>query len=127
MLQMSDAMAETARLLERIGRIARRAGGEVVYRALLLAFVVRRPDVPWKVKAPILGALAYLPLPMDAVPDFLPGLGFSDDLTVIAGALAMAAMFINDDVRARARAQYRAWFGTEPPSVPAAALVAEKP
>jgi len=114
---MSATTADTSHLLARIGRIARRAGGEVVYRALLLAFVVRRPDVPWKVKAPILGALAYLPLPMDAVPDFLPALGFSDDLTVIAGALAMASMFVDDDVRARARAQYRAWFGTEPPSV----------
>lgn len=114
---MNHAVADTARLLGRIGCVAKRAGGEVVYRALLLVFVVRRPDVPWKVKAPILGALAYLPLPTDAVPDFLPGLGFSDDLTVIAGALAMASMFIDDNVRARARAQYRAWFGSEPPSI----------
>ena len=33
------------------------------------------------------GALSYLVLTFDAVPDFLPGVGFADDLGVLAGAV----------------------------------------
>jgi uncharacterized membrane protein YkvA (DUF1232 family) len=44
---------------------------------------------PLKVRATLLGALAYFIMPVDAIPDFMIGLGFADDATVLMTALAL--------------------------------------
>ena len=44
---------------------------------------------PLKVKGVLLGALAYFILPLDAIPDFLLGLGFTDDMAVLLTAISM--------------------------------------
>jgi len=41
------------------------------------------PSTPGRVRAILLAALAYFILPMDLIPDFIIGLGFSDDATVL--------------------------------------------
>jgi uncharacterized membrane protein YkvA (DUF1232 family) len=46
------------------------------------------PETPGKAKAVLLGALAYFIMPMDAVPDFLALVGFSDDIAVLTLAIA---------------------------------------
>lgn len=40
-------------------------------------------DTPVRVRATLLGALAYFVLPLDAIPDILPVIGFSDDAAVM--------------------------------------------
>lgn len=92
---------------------ARKAGRELVERALCLYFAARRPETPAWAKTAIFGALAYFISPIDAIPDLLPFIGFSDDLTVMAAALAMVSMYINEDVKRRARATTEQWFGPE--------------
>ena len=42
---------------------------------------------PTPVKATLVGALAYFVLPIDAIPDFLPVLGFTDDAAFLAAAI----------------------------------------
>jgi len=44
---------------------------------------------PIRVRAMLLAALAYFVLPFDAVPDFLVGIGFADDATVLMTALTL--------------------------------------
>jgi len=61
------------------------------------------PEVPWRVRATLIGALAYFVAPLDAVPDVLLGIGFSDDATVLIGAITMVAAHITDEHRKRAR------------------------
>jgi uncharacterized membrane protein YkvA (DUF1232 family) len=61
------------------------------------------PEVPWRVRATLIGALAYFVAPIDAVPDFLPAIGFSDDVTVLFGAITLVAAHITPDHRERAR------------------------
>ena len=46
---------------------------------------------PVQVKAALVGALAYFVLPLDAVPDVLPAVGFTDDAAVLLTALPMVA------------------------------------
>lgn len=46
-------------------------------------------STPLKVRATLIGALAYFILPVDAVPDFMIGLGFADDATVLMTALTL--------------------------------------
>jgi uncharacterized membrane protein YkvA (DUF1232 family) len=62
------------------------------------------PATPSKVKATLFAALAYFVLPFDIIPDFIVGIGFTDDAAVIAMALTMVAGNIKPEHRARARA-----------------------
>lgn len=45
-------------------------------------------ETPAYVRAVLFGAVAYFILPVDVVPDFLAGLGFTDDASVLAAAVA---------------------------------------
>ena len=58
---------------------------------------------PRKVKMVLFGALGYFVLPVDAVPDVIAGLGFTDDATVLATALAVVGSHIQDHHRRAAR------------------------
>ena len=98
---------------DKLNGYARKAGREVVERALRLYYAARRPETPAWAKTAILGALAYFISPIDAIPDLLPFIGFGDDLTVMAAALAMVAVYINDDVKRQARITTEKWFGPE--------------
>jgi uncharacterized membrane protein YkvA (DUF1232 family) len=62
------------------------------------------PKTPNVVRVTLFGALAYFILPFDAVPDFLAGLGFTDDLAVLAAALRTVGSHVTDEHRERARA-----------------------
>ena len=62
------------------------------------------PQTPSKVKALLLAALAYFVTPIDVIPDFVAGLGFTDDAAVLAMALALVASNIRDIHKRRARA-----------------------
>ena len=61
-------------------------------------------DTPLPVKAVVMGALAYFVLPVDAIPDFIAGLGYTDDAVVFYAALRSIAPHIKDRHRDRARA-----------------------
>lgn len=61
------------------------------------------PATPPRVKAVLLAALAYFVLPLDAVPDLFALIGFTDDATVLALALAMVGGAIQPAHRARAQ------------------------
>lgn len=95
----------------KLARGALAAGRELIEKALWLYYAAERPDVPRWAKLTMWGALAYFVLPVDAVPDFLPGVGYVDDLGALAAALATVARYVDDDVKARARDRLAAWFG----------------
>jgi uncharacterized membrane protein YkvA (DUF1232 family) len=60
-------------------------------------------DTPAHVKASLVAALAYFVLPVDAVPDLLPMLGFADDAAVLATALRLVATAMRPEHRLAAR------------------------
>lgn len=62
------------------------------------------PATPARVRAVLLAALAYFVAPVDAVPDFVAGLGFTDDAAVLMLAWRSVAEHISDRHRARAAA-----------------------
>lgn len=61
------------------------------------------PATPRRVRLILLGALAYFVIPTDMVPDFLPALGFTDDVTVLMTAIGMVARHIEPAHREAAR------------------------
>ena len=60
-------------------------------------------DTPLPVKASLMGAIAYFVLPVDAIPDVMPVLGFTDDAAVIATAVKLMADHIRPAHRKAAR------------------------
>jgi uncharacterized membrane protein YkvA (DUF1232 family) len=83
----------------------RRIGSKLPFAEELVAAYVCATDdgTPARVKLTLLGALAYFVMPFDAVPDFLPLMGFTDDAAVLAAAIATVGAHMTDFHRARAR------------------------
>ncbi|AZO79900.1 MULTISPECIES: YkvA family protein [unclassified Bosea (in: a-proteobacteria)] len=89
---------------EFIGRLKRVAKRIPFAEDLLAAWVCARdPATPRRVKLTLLAALGYFVLPLDALPDVMPLLGFTDDAAVIAAALAAVAGSITPQHRQRAK------------------------
>jgi uncharacterized membrane protein YkvA (DUF1232 family) len=87
----------------KIRRVALKAGRAVIEHALILYFCMRDPATPRWARGVIVGALAYFVLPLDAVPDLIPAVGFADDLGVLATALATVLAHVKPAHRERAR------------------------
>lgn len=62
---------------------------------------------PMRVKAILFAALGYFVLPVDTIPDFLLGVGFTDDLTVLVTALALIRTHMLPDHYDRAQRTVR--------------------
>ncbi|MBM7585462.1 uncharacterized membrane protein YkvA (DUF1232 family) [Bacillus pakistanensis] len=97
----------------KLKKFALKAGHSVVYTALLLYFTLQKPDLPVKAKATIIGALGYFIFPMDLIPDIAVGLGYTDDLSALGIALVQVAMYIDEDVKAKAKQKLYDWFGKD--------------
>ncbi len=90
---------------KKLKHLASNVGSKVLYPALQLYFLLQAKDVPVKAKTLIVGALGYLILPTDIVPDFIPALGFTDDLTALMVALRTLNKYLTPDINARAKDQ----------------------
>lgn len=99
---MGDA-ARTARgFWTKLGRVAAR----LPFAEDLVAayFCAADRATPVQVRAAIFGALAYFVLPADTVPDFLAGLGYTDDAAVLFATLKLVGSHVSDIHRGKARA-----------------------
>lgn len=101
-------------LWAKLRHYAWRAGYELLEKALLLYYAAQRPDTPAWARATAYGALGYFILPMDAVPDWLLGVGLTDDLGALALAVSTLIDYIDDDVRRQTRERLHQWFGRKP-------------
>ncbi len=108
----STSRYDPKRLWQKITNHAKQAGREVVNYTLQLHYAAQRPGTPAWAKRTAYGAIAYFILPLDAVPDFIVGAGYTDDLAVLALAVTTLATYIDDEVRTKAQAQLDRWFGT---------------
>ena len=74
-----------------------------------LWFACKSPQTPWYAKA--LGAfvVAYALSPIDLIPDFIPVLGFDDDVLLLPGLIWLSLRLLPPPVLAACRAQAEAW------------------
>lgn len=91
-------------LLLKLQHYGRDIGLTVLYNVLQLWYVLQKPEVPAKNKAVIMGALGYLITPLDFIPDLTPILGYNDDAAAILFALYMVRQYVDDEVKAQAKA-----------------------
>ena len=72
--------------------------------ALAVWFCARDPQTPTTAKGLMLAALAYFVLPFDAIPDFIAGVGYTDDAAVFAAMLALVGKHLKPRHREAGRA-----------------------
>ncbi|MGP1387125.1 MAG: YkvA family protein [Thainema sp.] len=90
-----------------------KAGKSLVEQAFVMWNALHDPKTPISAKLTIAGALAYWILPVDMIPDVLPAVGFTDDLSAITAALASIAMSITPEMKTKAKAQTAALFNEQ--------------
>ena len=88
-------------MLEKLKQRARHLGAETF--ALYLA--ARDPRTPWYAKLLVACIVAYAFSPIDLVPDFVPVLGYLDDLILIPMGIALAIKLVPHSVLAECRAR----------------------
>lgn len=92
-------------------KITSKAGKAVITPALQLYYTLQSSKTPIGAKATIMGALGYLILPIDLVPDFIPVVGFSDDLAALLAAITTVNRYITQDIKAQAEEKLTELFG----------------
>lgn len=93
---------------------AQKVGRELVEKGYTLYFSAKDQDTPKWARTVVFGALGYFISPIDTVPDFLPGVGFGDDMVVIAAALAVIAVYVKPIHKKMAKDKADGIFGVEP-------------
>ena len=102
-------------LWKKVKSVAKKAGIKTIYMVLLLHYVLKSPDVPLEDKAKIYGALGYFILPIDLIPDFIPAVGYSDDVAALAFALHAVWKNVTSEIKEQAQRKLREWFGSFDP------------
>ena len=110
-MKKSEKYFTEEKFWDKLKKFAKKAGSSVVYAVLLLYYTLQKPEVPKKTKAVIIGALGYFILPVDLIPDMMLGVGFTDDLGALGIALFQVAMYIDDDIKLKAKMKLADWFG----------------
>ncbi len=86
-------------ILDRVKETARRLKRELV----VLGVVYRDPRTPWYAKAVIFLVIAHSLSPIDIIPDFIPVLGYLDDLILIPLGIALAVKLVPPQIFTEAR------------------------
>lgn len=95
------------------------AGRKTLFSALVLFNCLKDRDTPAWARGVIVGALGYLILPTDLIPDMLPGAGYGDDWSTIVVALGTVAAYIKETHKLRANEQLEKLFGGKNTAAPA--------
>jgi len=96
--------------VDKIARIAKRAGAKLIYAALLLYYTLQSDRISTKDKAIIVGALGYMISPIDVIPDAIPIAGLTDDLAVLLYVLKKIWVDVDPEVKERAKNKLASWF-----------------
>ena len=72
--------------------------------AIAAFYAATDDETPTWVKGILIGALTYFIAPMDLLPDFIAGFGFTDDATILAAVIKLTANHIHPRHRLRAQA-----------------------
>lgn len=96
--------------VDKIAKIAKRAGSKLVYAALILYYTLQSDKVNKANKAMIIGALGYMISPLDVIPDAIPIAGLTDDLAVLLFVLKKVWVDVDPEIQQKAKDRLGKWF-----------------
>ncbi len=82
---------------------------------MTLWFCCRHPQMPWLPKIFALLVVGYFLSPIDLIPDFIPVLGYLDELILLPGCIYLILRMAPPAVLTEARAQATQWIATHQP------------
>ena len=91
-----------------------------------LWFAGKHPGTPWYAKALGLFVVAYALSPIDLIPDFIPVLGYVDDILLLPALIWLTVKMLPESVLAECRVQADAWMtdnGSKPSSRAGAVMI----
>jgi uncharacterized membrane protein YkvA (DUF1232 family) len=97
---------------QKLTSVAKTAGREIIEKALIMYYATLDKDTPVWAKTVLIGALGYFICPIDAIPDAIPIVGYTDDLGAIAAALSMVAAHIKREHKEMAKRKVEEWFAS---------------
>ena len=83
-------------------KILIKAGRTIAKPALEVLEMAIDPYTPAQVRVSLMAALAYLIMPFDLFPDFMPIVGFSDDFVALTAVLSIWSKYMTPSIRSRA-------------------------
>ena len=86
------------------------AGRAIAQPALEGFELIMDDSTPPQVRLSIMGALTYLIVPVDLIPDFIPASGFSDDLVALTAVISLWQHHITPEMKFRAKCKLDKWF-----------------
>ena len=78
-----------------------KAGRTIAKPALEVLEMALDPLTPPQARVSLMAALAYLIMPFDLFPDFVPVMGFSDDFVALTAVLSIWSQYMTPAIRAR--------------------------
>lgn len=90
-------------LWEKLNAMPRPTVVTILEKVLLLRELLLDKGTPYWIKLIIIGVLGYVIFPFDLYPDFLPIVGFLDDITVVGLVLGNLENLVTDDIKTRVK------------------------
>ena len=106
LLDYSKYFNETDFFLK-LGRLVGLLGVKTLESLLILFYLVSDKSVPLKVRGVFVAALGYFIFPMDFIADFLPAVGFADDVALITYVISQAKQYITPEIKEKAATKTR--------------------
>ena len=91
-------------------KILLKAGRTIAQPALEGFELIIDNSTPPQVRISMIGALTYLIVPVDLIPDFIPASGFSDDLVALTAVISLWQKYITPEIKFRATCKLNKWF-----------------
>ena len=99
----------------KIVRVVKEKARELRLQSYALFLACRDPRTPWYAKAIAAAVAAYAFSPIDLIPDFIPVLGYLDDLVIVPLGIALAIRLIPREVLEDCRREARKKFDGRKP------------
>ena len=106
------------RIVRKIRSALHSISSEAVSQALTLYYTLRAPETPMWCRTVILGSLAYFISMIDGIPDLTPFLGYTDDISVMAAAIATVSQYVTPEIKQKAQDKTQALLGDKSMNAP---------
>ncbi|MDE5975641.1 MAG: DUF1232 domain-containing protein [Muribaculaceae bacterium] len=97
------------KLIKKIKDVAKKAGLKTIYIVLILYYATFDKSLPIKDRLMVAAALGYFILPLDFIPDAIPG-GFADDAAALLYVVKHIWGNLSEDTFSKARQRLKEWF-----------------
>jgi len=100
-------------LFKKLKKASGSLGSNLLYYILVLYFLIADKTIPVKVRLAFVAALGYFILPTDLVTDFLPVIGYTDDMALLTFVVGNATNYISPEIKDKAKTMRSAIVGSD--------------